>query len=354
MYKDICNGKRSEEHHPHSPDVYERETSDSGFSKGWGMHFPPAEKYWFEVHTHYRVEKAEDLPAAIGRFQSEVLPFNVKRLITMPPILHSGSDGKYIHSSAFSVLDENPHFDVRFENENVLRMIYLNYLQPDADFVELAIKKGICGLKLHNAPLICDGADKDVWLSEKWGRVFEILEENGIPVLWHVTQRLTTSLYTGGGSCTYWKDGWEKGVTYTNEDLLQVFLKIVERYPGISFISAHQLHLGWDRLSDLFDRYGNLYTDTSVGCYIKKDDQMYEEDREYLRDIFVRYSDRILFATDSFIAENSSGVSDAYSGNIRFIKQLRLPYDALQRISHENAERLFAYRCKGEAQTGAG
>lgn len=341
MYEYLYDSKTSKEIHPHSPEIAERELSDGGFSKGWGMHFLPAEKYWFDIHTHFKIDKAERLPTVIDGYHARVSAFNVKRFIIIPPILHPGDDGKYKHSSGFSVYDENQHFGISYENNNVQWIIYLNYLQPDANFVEQAIKKGMCGLKLHNAPIICDGADKDVWLSKDWGRIFGILEENRIPVLWHITQRMSASPYIGGNSCSYWKEGWERGVKYTNEDLLQVFLKIVEKYPNIDFVAAHQLHLGWDRLSALFDVYGNLYADTSVGCFVRPDDQIYEEDRINLQDIFARYSDRILFATDSLVSDNLCDIGDGYNGHIRFIKQLRLPYDALQKISHENAERIF-------------
>lgn len=344
VYK-VC---RKEDLYPHSPDVYERETSDGGFSKGWGMHFAPSEKYWVDVHTHAKAEDPQDVIAEVGKYLPLLGGSRVKRFVViLPEIMPEGYEGEGLLGEYFSDLKQMKDFiDVLNKCENISPMVYLNYRNPDPEAIVEAAKAGACGLKLHNASLIVDGADPEIWFSKEWKKVFETVQEHKLPILWHVTQRLTDCPYTGGGRNSYWKYGWEKGVKYTNEDLLQIYLKIVEQYPGINFVSAHQLHIGWDRLTSLFERYKNLYSDTTVGCFVREDYEMYDSDREYLRDIFIRYSDRMLFGTDWLIRKTENDrelahVVDTYKGHIRFLRQLRLPEEALQNVSHRNAERLF-------------
>lgn len=333
-----------EDLYPHSPDIAERETLDDGFSKGWGMHFPPLEKYWLDVHAHYWLNKQDDIPGLVKKYLRVAQQYNVRRIILMPPIPYLENHGKINYASLDDPYELNPHLTHACEDDNLAWMIYLQHTTPDAGFVEKTYNQGACCVKLHNAPLIMDGTDRRVFHSEAWYNTFATIEKLGIPVIWHITQRQSESPYTFGGKNAYWKIGWEKGIAYTNEDLLQDFLELVAKYPGIPFIAAHQLHMGWERLTELFDQFPNLYTDTSCVGFIREDDFMYEDDIRYNRDIFIKYSDRILFGTDIIMNEKNyseSYIRFAYKSHIRFIKQLRLPYDVLQKVSHENAERLF-------------
>lgn len=326
---------------PHSQDVIERNTSDGAFSSGWGMHFMPVERYWLDVHTHIEEKNPVKLRSIISDYLSKTGTRNVKSMAVILPMLDEmthKSENPCIQNSD----DLKNYISLLNKNENQFLMLYMDYKSPDVKLLEEAVRLGIRGIKLHNAGMIIEGGDHNIWLSKEWKAVFKAIEKHKLPVLWHVTQRLTDSPYVGGGRNSYWEEGWKKGIKYTNEDLLQVYLKVVEEFPGISFISAHQLHLGWDRLSALFEQHNNLFTDTSVGCFVRNHDEIYDTDREYLRNIFLKYNDRILFATDIIIREDRmEGCNDLYDGHIRFIRQLRLPDYVLQKISHENAERIF-------------
>ena len=232
------------------------------------------------------------------------------------------------------------------KNDDFSYLLYLSHYNPDVDAIKMGVGKKIAGIKLHNAPLMSENISPDIWLSDKWAEAFKVIEENNLPVLWHVTQRLSASPYTYGGSNSYWKDGYKKGVTFTNQDLLDTFLKIVERYPGINFIAAHQLHMGWPQIAELLDKYPNLYIDTTIGCQLKKEDTLYPHDREYIREYFIRYPDRFLFGTDTFIyadtcKEELEEVKANNENHMRFLKDLYLPEDVLFNVSHKNAQRLF-------------
>lgn len=338
----------AEQLYPHSRDVIERETSDGGFSRGWGRHFIPVEDYWFDIHTHI-YEKIEDVHTAISAHLSSVNGRNVRKLGVIPFYTvvkgEKCTDGD-LFTKFMRKKDMLDYLCEIIHTPNASTVLYLHYTNPDTELIKAAADMGISGIKLHNACVIMDGGDHQVYLSKQWDDAFRLIGKLGLPIIWHVTQRLSDSPYTGSGRNSYWKAGWEKGVRYTNEDLLQAFLKVVEIHPDINFIAAHQLHIGWERLTGLFGRYPNLYTDTTVGCFVRKDDEMYETDRSYLRDIFIKYSNRILFSTDTYAKKvtDKDYIDFFYDGHIRFIRQLRLPEEALQKIAHRNTERLFLQR----------
>ena len=130
---------------------------------------------------------------------------------------------------------------------------------------------------------------------------------------------------------------------YTNEDLLQDFLEAVSSHRGTQFIGAHQLHIGPKRMAELFAEHPNLTVDTSIGCYVAPDDVMYEDDQKIWRDFFIAHADRLLFGTDVVVTDKSADTEllrQHFLGHVRFIKQLRLPADALEKVAHENFERL--------------
>ena len=340
---------------PHSPDVIERDTSDNSFSKGWGMHFTPVEKYWIDAHNHIQFDDDADIQTFMMKGIEKLEPLNVRYLVSCTPIMISKAEMESGHNFLLKCLCGIdmliPYLKAANESRKYSLLMYMSHTNPDVELLEEAYKHGLCGVKLHNAPIICDNLNLQLWLSEEWDQFFKHIERLNLPVLWHVTQRLTDGPYAGVGRNTYWKEGWEKGVKFTNEDLLQVFLKVVRKYPGIRFIGAHQLHMGWERLSSLLDEYDNLYTDTSVGCVVRKEDRMHKIDREYIRQIFIEYNNRILYGTDLFITDKSSisfnnivdtrTICDISEPQIRFIQQLRLPFDVLEKVSHINAETLF-------------
>ena len=151
------------------------------------------------------------------------------------------------------------------------------------------------------------------------------------------------SAYTGGGRNVYWDYGWANGVTYTNEDLLQSFLACCRRFPGIDFIGAHQLHLGWERLDALFAAHPNLLVDTSVGCRLRAYDNFYAHDKAFIRDFFMKWPERVVFGTDAFLGDAPGKVPDErnYIEHIRFIMSLDLPERALDAVCRGNMERML-------------
>lgn len=342
---------------PHAPDVAERESADCGFSKGWGMQFQPREKTIVDMHGHIEFAYQTDSDALIGQHLNLMKRLNAGRIVACLPVSFRPEDADcplgFWSLRCFGFEELKPYIESARLSGRVSLMLFLHHRNPDRSLLEKCMAEGLSGVKLHNAPVIVEASDPEVWLSREWSEVFSELGKAGKPVLWHVTQRLTDCPYVGGDRNVYWKDGWEKGVNYTNEDLLRIFLEVVRRNPDVHFIGAHQLHLGWERLASLFDQYPNLYIDTSIGCQVNEGDQMYEEDVQQIRSIFIRYADRILFGTDFSINRDTEGEQgwpeklQAVANHVRFVRQLRLQDDALQKVMHANAENIFCLQAEG-------
>lgn len=336
MTKLVYN-RESEQKYPHAPDLAERGYAENGFASGWAMHAKPVPKYYFDSHVHYSGKK-DNIPKSL------FLPthIDVARMLVIFQICGKKWDcsmrtENIMDSFSYFGCDElKGALDLFSGSDKLFWSAYLNYQSSEKELVRNAAAMGARCVKLHNAPQIEDNAPADLWMAPDWQNCFEVMAELKLPVLWHVTQRLPTSVYTGGKGNVYWEKGWKNGVKYNNEDLLQVFLSCCRRHPGVNFIGAHQLHIGWERLEELFWAHPNLYVDTTIGCMLRLYDDFYPHDKEYLRSVFIRWADRIIFGTDTFGKYSESN----YLQHIRFIAALELPQEALDKICHKNIERL--------------
>lgn len=335
----MVNGDNFMEKEPRSPDVLVRETADSGFSRGWGFHFPPNEEYWFDCHTHLaNAHSADDIRKVLKEWYAILDGYRLGRLTLLVNDIE-----------LFSACQE-----VQAEDDQFNWLFYQQCDQPDLQQVEQALAHGAAGLKLHNAPIMRGLVDYRIWQSEPWQRIFARIEEAGKPILWHVTQRVSRSPYHGGSENAYWSENKTSAGELNNEMLLSQFCDIVQTYQGIPFIGAHQLHVGLERLSGLLDTHPNLYIDTSCGFFLRWADMFYEQDRNAYRSFFQQYPERILFGSDARLApgEIDTYLVESFLGHARFLLQLCLPADLLQAVASQNAERLFGLKSKEVPRRG--
>lgn len=324
---------------PHSPDVYERECLDDGFSRGLGFFFQPSEEYWFDAHTHLRgVKSEEELVGFLDEWFGRLDAFRLGRFLAIV-------DDPDMFSVCGHVSAKDP------------RLTWIPWLKPDdpnIDVLRRSFDQGATGLKLHNAVVMRGQHPHDVWLSDEWAEVFALMEEVGKPVLWHVTQRMSASPYHGGGLHAYWEEGWKNGVTFSNEDLLEVMLEVMRRHPRLIVQGAHQLHIGFERLAKLFDEYENLYIDTSCAWFVRWADVLYDRDRDVLRAFTLKYSDRILFGSDAPLVPGTIDeyLVQGFLCHARCINQLQLPDETLQKVAHRNGERLYGLEPLSAARRG--
>jgi predicted TIM-barrel fold metal-dependent hydrolase len=314
---------------PHAPDVLERETADNGFSAGWGLHHPPSETYIIDCHTHYRGEpdKKKDILRVVDKFYKRAGAMRLRR--------HVALSGTEDNMAAFG--------KAAAKDDRFLWMLVEEPVKPDLELLKKAAKlPGFVGLKVLNIAMMrgIEGSPED-WNRPEWDDVLAFLGDIGKPVLWHVTQRVTDCPHMGGGVNSYWKENPDRKRTFTNQNLLDMFMEKVTKHPKTNIIGAHHLHIGPEKAAKLFDSAKNLHVDLSCGNMVRPGDTLYEDDAERWRNYVLKYADRLLFGTDCILG--AAGIWylwETLAGHIRFIHQLRLPKDALEKVTRENFERL--------------
>ena len=331
--------KQGETERHHSPYLIHRDTLDNGFSSGWMPHFQPSEEYWVDVHVHLNgITDSEGLKRLLDDWFARLDAYRLGKVVAITD-----------NEALFRMLGDAAEKDPRFA------WIYWPKIDaPSLSLVREAVKNGACGLKLHNKPLMDGATPRTVWQRTEWQEIFSFAETAGLPLLWHVTQRHGYSPYHGGGLNAYWKDGWEEGVDFTNEDLLQDMLAIMRRFSKLKVIGAHQLHVGLDRLQKLLAEYENLYIDSSCGMYLRWADEFIEEDRIILRDFVENWSQRILFGTDADMRPDNIDefAVQSFLCHARFMLKLGLSDKALQDVAWRTTSELLKLSPVSAARRG--
>ena len=339
-----------EQQYPYAPEHYlANQEWDNGFSKGYGEHFHPVPAYFADCHVHYLFpQTGQAILDSAYRLLKVKMPYPVKKLLLLPPVGVGG--WPLALQRTYQVRQLNPHLELERTDPNLGWAIYLRHDTPDPGFVEEAVAKGCNGVKLHMAPMLMEGVDYRVFLSPEWDKTFSTMEKYRLPVLFHITQTVMNSSYKAGSGSSeryteqsYFVGARSRGLSYTNFDLLEMFQELLRRYPGITFVGAHELYMGLDRLDELFDQYANLCVDTCGGFTLIPFDHMYPQEAECYKKFFIKHADRLLFATDaeSNFYQTEDEYRYFYERRMRFIMELHLPYDVLQKVCHSNCERIF-------------
>jgi len=130
-----------------------------------------------------------------------------------------------------------------------------------------------------------------------WEPFFKYVEENKVPILWHVND--PEEFWDPNKAPEFAKlYDW----TYTEKDInnevqYKQIENILERHPNIKIIFAHFFFMSrqLDRLGAMLDKYPNMMVDITPGI------EMYEafsKNIEKTRKFFKKYQDRIIYGTD--------------------------------------------------------
>ena len=320
--------KQSCQKKPLSPYLIERDTDDGGFSSGWLPHFSPSEELWVDVHAHFRrlTDKAS-LTHLLDEWFSELDAYRLGKVVCITD-----------QEELFELFDETTQNDPRFA-----WMFWPKIDAPSLSQIRDAVSHGSCAIKMHNSPIIEGRVPRNIYENKEWQDIFSFAETSGTPLLWHIVNRVNYSPYHGGMLHSFWGKGWENGVTFTNKDLFEDAMAQWRRFPKMKVIGAHVLHVGIDRLAELFQEFENLYIESSCGMYLRWADDFSDEVRTLLRDFIETWSERILFGTD---ADLFPGCIDEYAiqsflCHPRFMLKLWLSDTALQNVAWRNAYQLL-------------
>ena len=179
------------------------------------------------------------------------------------------------------------------------------------------------------------------------------LDDPRLAPLWDraARERWTVSLHTSDPS-SWLKDKYPTS-PYSKQDLVQQFIRVVERHPQTVFVAIHLLNLidaeeELDQLGEYLDRYPNLYADVAA-----RSQYLALRDQKHVRAFMLAHQDKLLFATDrndeadpvtSYEEElrywETSQTSRTYYLNQR-LPGLALPPAVLEKLYYQNALRAF-------------
>lgn len=141
--------------------------------------------------------------------------------------------------------------------------------------------------------------------------VLEFMEASGKPLLTHIGEPLNCWLpldsMTVNGDKSYFKDHPEYHMylhpeNLSHERLMQSRDHVLATYPDLLMIGAHLGSLEWDVdvLAERLDLYPNFAVDMAARvCHFQV------QDPDKVRDFIIKYQDRILYATDLGVTDES-------------------------------------------------
>ena len=137
--------------------------------------------------------------------------------------------------------------------------------------------------------------------------VFRHLEENGIPLVGHLGEPKNcwlpfSEMITNNDSSYFAQNPQYYMYLHPEypsyEEQIAARDRMLEKHPDLVFIGCHLASLEWsvEEMSGFFDRFPNASMD--MGARMGQLYYLTAENYEKARDFFIRYQDRLLYATD--------------------------------------------------------
>lgn len=209
--------------------------------------------------------------------------------------------------------------------------------------------------------------------------VFDFIAKNGITLLSH--QGEPKDCWLPLDEMTFHKHYFSKHPEYhmylhpeypSYEDQIIARDNMLRKNPDLKVVSVHLASLEWsvDEMAKRLDKFPNMAID--IAARIKHLQLQAKEERQKTYDFFIKYQDRLLYATDFVItdamdsAEMKQTVHDKWVDDWRFFttdekittpgikgeyRGLKLPRNIIDKIYRENAEAWFS-GMKNESEAG--
>jgi len=321
------------------------------------QHQPQKPKFpTVDVHNHLGGGKQTLTPERVAGYLTEMNEAGVRTVVNLDggwgerlketlDVLDNAHPGRFL---TFALLDFNGIDDEGWTDRETNRL-------------EESFRNGAKGLKFHKS-LGLSYRYKDGKLmpvdDPKLSQIFKLCGRKGKPVMIHTAD--PAAFFT---PLDRYNERWHELNEHPNwlfygeqfparEELLRQFTRVVERHPETTFIGAH---FG-NNVEDLatvggwLDRYPNLYVDI--------DARISELGRQpySARKFFLKYSDRIMFGTDTtprrnafriyyrFLETDDEYFDCAESHHLQgfwMIYGIYLPEEVLEQVYYKNAERVL-------------
>lgn len=182
--------------------------------------------------------------------------------------------------------------------------------QETLDFLKDSFSKGAVAVKLwKNIGLqLKDKNGEFVMIDHpRFDPIFELLTKHNIPLIGHIGEPKNTWLpleeMTVSGDRDYFTAHPQQHLHFypdypSYSELINARDRVLEKHPDLNFIGAHLGSLEWsvEELAKRFDQYPNLAVDMAERISHLQYQSINE--REKVRDFFIKYQDRLLYGTD--------------------------------------------------------
>ena len=234
-----------------------------------------------DVHEH--VQSEDQLKVLIPAMKKH----NVKTVFLlgtpMETILLNGQ-------KTFTKYDENNAEILKIANRDPNRFKAFCTIDPRDPKKLVKLKQcmlsGGTGLKLYNGNGFFYDTFKTPLDSRSMFSIYDYAEREGVPIIFHVN-----------------------GGKYLNE-----FESVLNRFPNLKINVPHFMLLSSrpNQLIRIFDKYPNLYTDTSFGFidFTVQGFERFSKQSNLYRELIEKYADRILFATDEVLTNTDGKEAD--------------------------------------------
>lgn len=251
-----------------------------------------------------------------------------------------------------------------------------DWLQKTQAWLEQCFEQGAMGIKVWKniGMVLKDTDDSNVMLDDpRFDDIFTKLQQGNKLVVGHLGEPLNCWLpleeMSTNNDRSYFKNNpqyhmYRHPELPSYEDQMQARNNRLDKHPDLEFMGAHMASIEWsvDSLAAWFDRYPKATVDLAARM-----GQVFwqtQQNREKVRNFFIKYQDRLLYATDmgdsgrstpenliktmeetwqrdwQYFVTGEEMESDLVNDSFRGIQ---LPKAVVDKIFYQNAQRVFGF-----------
>ena len=179
-------------------------------------------------------------------------------------------------------------FSKEDDKDNMYALASLHHFHDERDSEEGFLRQikffkeiGYDGLKMLEGKVEYKHIFPEKLDGKLYNSLFKYAEETGFPILMHAGDVPNSE---------------EMRLAFNN--VHAEMLNVLEKYPNLKITFAHMLFLSdnIEKLTEIFEKYPNVSVDLALGGFMRD----ISDNVENWRTFFIKYSDRILFATDNW------------------------------------------------------
>jgi len=250
-----------------------------------------------------------------------------------------------------------------------------DWYKKTVEYIDKTIAMGACSVKIwKNIGMdFKDKSGKLVMIDDaKFDKIFSYIKSLNVPLIGHLGEPLDCWLPVDKMIVNYLKDYYTEHPEYhmyshpelpSYEDQINARDNMLKKNKDIVFVGAHFASLEWsiDKIAQFLDKFPNTLVDSAA----RVGEIQYQtiNNRNKVRDFFIKYQDKIMYATDTFqepgMNENifKRDIHEKWLSDWRFFATsdlmevsnldspftgLNLPKNVIDKIYKKNAERIFS------------